>query len=124
MFRYDTSRTTCFGLCHLSWDRDPPPAGTSATAPNLLLSASREGHMMKADGTWNTTMNTPMGAQAAVLDLRTEGDTLSGSMNSPQGNMDFTDGKVDGDQLTWNVAMTQPMPMTLEFSATVDGDSL
>ena len=33
-------------------------------------------------------------------------------------------GKVNGDTLTWSANITQPMPMTLEFEATVDGDAM
>ena len=79
---------------------------------------------MSADGTWNTTMNTPMGAQNGTLTLATEGGTLTGKLSGPQGDIDLTDGTVDGDALTWKAAITAPMPMTLEFAATVDGDSI
>ena len=34
------------------------------------------------------------------------------------------DGTVDGDTLTWKADITSPMAMTLEFTATVDGDSM
>ena len=34
------------------------------------------------------------------------------------------EGKVNGDTLTWSAAIQQPMPMTLEFTATVSGDSM
>ena len=33
---------------------------------------------MSADGTWNTTMNTPMGAQNGTLTLATDGAALTG----------------------------------------------
>ena len=79
---------------------------------------------MSADGTWNTTMNTPMGAQNATLELQTDGGTLTGTMKSPQGEVEVTDGTVDGNSLSWNASITTPMPMTLEFSATLDGDSI
>lgn len=79
---------------------------------------------MSADGTWNVTMNSPMGAQDATLVLATDGDALTGSMNSPQDSMDITDGTIDGEKLTWKAALTQPMPITLEFTATVDGDAI
>lgn len=79
---------------------------------------------MSADGTWNTTMNTPMGAQRATLELTTNGGALSGVMKSPMGSLEFNDGTVDGNDLAWTVEMAQPMPMTLEFAATVDGDTL
>jgi len=32
--------------------------------------------------------------------------------------------KVAGDTLTWSSAITSPMPMTLEFEATVAGDAM
>ena len=79
---------------------------------------------MSADGTWNTTMNTPMGAQNGTMTLSTEGGTLTGKLSGPQGEIDLQDGTVDGDSLTWKADITSPMAMTLEFSATVDGDSM
>lgn len=40
------------------------------------------------------------------------------------GGMDIEEGVVDGDELTRIGNMTSPMPMKLEFSATVDGDEI
>ena len=79
---------------------------------------------MSADGTWNTTMNTPMGAQNGTMTLSTDGGTLTGTLKSPQGEIELNDGTVDGDNLTWKADISSPMAMTLEFSATVDGDSM
>lgn len=79
---------------------------------------------MSADGTWNVTINSPMGAQQATLTLATDGGSLSGQMASPQGTQDFSGGTVDGDNLSWSVQMTQPMPMTLDITATVSGDEI
>ena len=79
---------------------------------------------MSADGTWNTTMNTPMGAQNGTMTLTTDGGALSGKLSGPQGDIDLADGTVDGDALTWKASITSPMAMTLEFSATLDGDSI
>ncbi len=79
---------------------------------------------MSADGTWNTTMNTPMGAQNGTMELTTDGATLSGKLSGPQGDIELEEGTVDGDSLTWKASITSPMAMTLEFSATVDGDEM
>jgi len=79
---------------------------------------------MAVDGTWNVTMKTPMGAQSATLELVDTGGTLSGGLKSPMGGADITEGSVDGDNLTFTVKMTSPMPMDLKFTATVDGDAI
>ena len=79
---------------------------------------------MSIDGTWNTTMNTPMGTQAGTMEIQTDGATLTGKMKGPQGEIEFQDGAVDGDNVSWKADITQPMAMTLEFSATVSGDEM
>ena len=79
---------------------------------------------MSADGSWKCTINSPMGAQEATLTLVTDGGSLSGSMAGAQGTQEFSGGTVDGGNLEWEVQMTSPMPMTLEISATVDGDAI
>ncbi|MGK0469858.1 MAG: hypothetical protein ACJAR0_000320 [Candidatus Azotimanducaceae bacterium] len=76
------------------------------------------------DGDWKVTLNSPMGAQDATLTLATAGASLSGKMVGAQGTQEFDGGSVDGNSLTWNVKMTQPMPMDLDFSADVDGDAI
>mgnify|MGYP006086639339 CR=1 FL=1 len=79
---------------------------------------------MAADGTWNMKMSTPMGEQAGTLTLVTNGSTLTGTMSGPQGALDIEGGTVEGDSLTWTVNMTSPMPIKVEATATVDGDSI
>ena len=79
---------------------------------------------MSAAGKWNVTLNTPMGAQIVTLTLEAEGATLSGSIEGPQGSQSFEGGKIEGNGLSWVVKMTQPMEMTLAFSAEVDADKI
>ena len=79
---------------------------------------------MGADGTWNMTMKTPMGEQAGTLTLATDGGTLTGTMSGPQGSLELEGGTVDGDALSWTVNMTSPMPIKIEATATVDGDTI
>jgi hypothetical protein len=79
---------------------------------------------MSVDGTWNVTMNTPMGARPATLKLKSSGSTLEGKMESAQGSQDIAEGKVEGNKVSWAVNMTSPMQMKLGFSATVEGDKI
>ena len=79
---------------------------------------------MSADGSWHCTINSPMGAQQATMTLKTDGSRLSGKTEGAQGTQEFDGGTADGDNLTWKIEMTSPMPMTLEVSAAVDGDTI
>src|SRR5262245_3160185 len=76
------------------------------------------------DGTWNLTLQSPIGPQDAKLTLKSEGSVLSGSADTPLGDKSFDDGSIDGDQLAWSVKVSKPMPMTVKFQATVDGDAI
>jgi hypothetical protein len=78
---------------------------------------------MSADGNWKITINTPMGAQTVDASITTNGDTFTGTTKGQMGEQSV-EGKVNGDTLTWSTAITSPMPMTLEFNATVNGDNM
>ena len=80
--------------------------------------------MSTVDGTWDVTTNTPMGAQKGTLTLKTDGDSLSGTMSGAQGTAEIKDPAVNGNDVSWKLEITSPMPMTLEFSGSVDGDSI
>ncbi len=78
---------------------------------------------MSADGTWKTTINSPMGVQQGTLTIKTAGASFSGSMASAQGTQEIS-GKVDGNTLTWGSKLTQPFPIDLEFTVSVTGDAM
>jgi hypothetical protein len=78
---------------------------------------------MSADGAWKITLNTPMGAQQLDATIKTEGDAFTGVVEGPMGRQDIA-GKVDGDSLTWNTKITQPMPLDLQFAVDVAGDAM
>jgi hypothetical protein len=79
---------------------------------------------MSIAGTWDVTMDTPMGSQNMTVKLNVEGDKLTGTMSAPQGELEIADGKTDGTTGSWSAALTQPMPITLEFDAKAEGDTI
>ena len=79
---------------------------------------------MSIDGTWNIVMKTPIGEQKSTITLKTAGGALTGTMAGNGAETPLKDGTVDGNKASWKADITQPMAMTLEFSATVDGDSI
>jgi hypothetical protein len=79
---------------------------------------------MAIDGKWEITINSPMGAQKARLELTASGNSLTGTQHAQGASQPLANGKVDGNNVSWSANITSPMPMTLEFSGSVDGDSL
>jgi hypothetical protein len=79
---------------------------------------------MAVDGTWNLTMSTPMGERNATLDLKSSGGTLTGTQGADGNSTEIFDGTVNGDDVAWKVSITNPMPLTLDFSGKVAGDSI
>lgn len=80
--------------------------------------------MAKIDGAYDCVSKTPMGEQKSTLTIVSNGDSFQGTNASPLGSMDVQDGRIDGNRLTWKMAITLPMPMTLACEGIVDGDTL
>ena len=78
---------------------------------------------MSIDGNWEVSISTPMGEQKATVSLAAAGDKLSGKIDGAMGSQAF-EGTVDGNNVAFDFDITNPMPMTLKVTATVDGDSI
>jgi hypothetical protein len=65
-----------------------------------------------------------MGDQKTVLTIKSSGNTFTGTNAGAQGSTEITDGKIDGDNLSWTMDVKQPFPMKLEGKLTVSGDTL
>jgi len=79
---------------------------------------------MAADGNWNLTMSTPMGERKATLSLKSSGGTLTGTQGAEGNSTEIFDGTVSGGDVAWNISITNPMPLTLNFTGKVSGDSM
>lgn len=79
---------------------------------------------MSVAGSYDCVTKTPMGDQKSVLTVNVDGDSWTGSNAGAQGTLDIYEGKVDGNTITWKMDMKVPMPMTLEGTATVNGDAI
>lgn len=79
---------------------------------------------MSVAGTYEVSVKSPMGDQSGTFTVIVDGDSFSGSLNGGMGSMDVAGGTVSGNTLSWKMDMKVPMPMTLDCTATVDGDAL
>lgn len=79
---------------------------------------------MSFSGTYDITIDTPMGKQEGKLVIEHAGDELTGTMSAQGDETAIKNGKVDGDTATWDVDVTKPMPLTLSFSGTASETGL
>jgi len=79
--------------------------------------------MAAIDGTWDATVKSPLGDQKMTLTVKTDGGTFTGTNSGAMGSTDIS-GTVDGDTIKWTMNITVPMPMSLDCTATADGDTL
>lgn len=78
--------------------------------------------MARVDGEWDVVINTPMGAQPALLTLRSDGTRFSGTAVGEIGSVDIAGGTVEGDQARWSMRISKPFPMTLTARVTITDD--
>ena len=79
--------------------------------------------MANVDGSWDCTVKSPLGDQKMTLDITSSGSTFTGTASGAMGSADLS-GEVQGDTFTWKQSITTPMPMTLDCTATAEGDTL
>ena len=79
--------------------------------------------MADVDGNWECTVKSPLGDQKLTLAVTADGDSFNGTASGAMGSSDVT-GTVAGNTLTWQQQVTVPMPMSLDCTATVDGDAI
>ncbi|QNE32294.1 DUF3833 domain-containing protein [Sphingomonas sp. NBWT7] len=79
--------------------------------------------MAGVDGTYDVVVKSPLGDQKSTLTVKSDGNTFTGTNAGAMGANDVS-GEVNGNTLTWKQQMTVPMPMTLDMSVTIDGDTV
>ena len=80
---------------------------------------------MAIDGTYEVELTTTLGTEHFTLVLVTVGDVLNGMIDGYFGKQGFTGGRVEGNNLSWDIFARGPVgEMKLEVEATVDGDEI
>ena len=80
--------------------------------------------MADVSGSWRMTVNAPNRDWQSMVTIEPDGNSFTGKRSGADGESDLTDGKIDGDRLTWKMDVSKPQEMTLQCDATVDGDKL
>jgi hypothetical protein len=80
---------------------------------------------MAVDGTYDFTLQTPMGPQKGKMVLETNGNTITGSFQGMMGVDPIQTGTANGDEFECLVEARSPMgPIKVTVKAKVEGDTL
>ena len=83
--------------------------------------------VMAADfnGKWTADMPGRNGAQTVTFDLHVDGSALTGKVTTTRGDTDITNGKVDGDNISFDQVMSMNgNSRTISYTGTADGDTI
>ena len=72
-------------------------------------------------GKWKAVYEGQNGSHEVTFTFQVTGEKLTGTASGPQGDMAITEGKVDGDKISFTVERDQ---FKAVFSGTVSGDDL
>ncbi len=77
------------------------------------------------NGKWNGDVTTPRGTQTLVFDFHVDGTTLTGTVTTRRGPADISNGKVDGDNISFDQVMNfNGNSMTINYTGKVDGETI
>jgi hypothetical protein len=96
----------------------PQQASAPAAAAKPTVAATN------ISGTWALNVETPMGSREMKLTATQTGETLAGAIDSPRGAMPIT-GTVKGNAVAFQMKVNaQGMDMVIDYTGTVEGDSM
>jgi hypothetical protein len=95
----------------------------------VLLSALLAAATMLASevtGKWKASFTTPNGeTRESTFDLKADGDKLTGTVSSTRGETAISDGKVDGNKVSFAVVRNfQGNEFKMLYKGTVSGDEM
>jgi len=97
------------------------------TALALLFVTLGAATALAADvtGKWTGTVTTPRGDQQITFTFKADGAALTGTVTTPRGDTDITEGKIDGDTISFVQVLTfGENQIKINYTGKVDGDTI
>jgi hypothetical protein len=77
------------------------------------------------NGKWTADVQGRNGTQTLTFDLHVDGSTVTGKITTPRGDTDIANGKVDGDNISFDQVMSMNgNSMTISYKGTASGDTI
>jgi hypothetical protein len=103
---------------------DVKDVGVDALMMSPMVLAAKDKEMSIFAGTWDVTIDTPIGKMAVVFDISEDEGAIHGTASSDKETVEFLDAHSEGNRLMWTQSVTTPMKLTLKFNVIVEGDSM
>jgi hypothetical protein len=76
-------------------------------------------------GKWTGDVTTPRGTQTLTFDFKVDGAKLTGTITTPRGTNDISNGKVDGDNISFEQVMNfNGNEFKITYTGKADGDTI
>ena len=77
------------------------------------------------NGKWTGDVTTPRGTQTLTFEFKVDGAALTGKITTPRGTNDISNGKVDGDNISFDqVVNFNGNEFKISYTGKADGDSI
>jgi len=77
------------------------------------------------NGKWTGDVTTPRGTQTLTFEFKVDGAALTGKITTPRGTNDISNGKVDGDNISFDqVVNFNGNEFKITYAGKADGDNI
>jgi hypothetical protein len=77
------------------------------------------------NGKWSATVQGMRGPQNISFNFKVDGATVTGTVTTPRGDTDISNGKIDGDNISFDqVVNFNGNSFTISYKGTIAGDSI
>lgn len=87
----------------------------------ILLLAAVAAAASNVDGSWQGNFSGPNGDMTLTFKFKAQGTTLTGAVESQNGDIPISDGKIDGNKISFKV---QVGDNTINHEGTISGDTI
>ena len=97
----------------------------AGAAVALLLAVPAQAQDVDVTGKWESTRETQQGTMTTTFTFAQDGSKLTGTMGSPRGDMEISDGSIEENKISFKMVMTRgDRTMEITYSGTVEGNTI
>ena len=91
----------------------------------LMLTVPVQAQDVDVAGKWESTRETQQGTMTTTFTFEQDGSKLTGTLASQRGDMEISDGTMEGNKISFKMVMTRgDRTMEMVYSGTVEGDTI